>query len=106
MNKPLTFLGRIAALGGVLGCLYFFLALFSGRSGCRLPNIFAPGCSSAWTGVAPLVVGALLGTAFFVWTFRGSDRNKAVAGVVGIVYAIAVFVLFWGYVSLMAGGMH
>lgn len=106
MTHPLRLLGFAAAFGGLLACIYMLLAFFSGRSGCVLPGIFEPGCSSAWKGASPLVVGALVGIGCLAWMFRGNERSKSIASTAGFIYAIAVFVLFLGYVSTMAGAMH
>jgi hypothetical protein len=105
-RNPLRLLSGVAALVGALACIYLLLAFFSGRSGCVLPDVFAPGCSSAWKGASPLVTGVLFGVGCLVWLARGSDRSKTVAAVMGLVYAAAVFVLFLGYVGTMAGAMH
>lgn len=106
MSAQLRFLGWIASIAGVFASAYLFLAVFSGRSGCRLSDIFAADCSGARTLALFPFVGAAVGIALLYWMLRGDEHERSAQAIVSLVYAAAVLVMFLAYASSMLGGMH
>lgn len=106
MTSQLRFLGWIASIGAILACGYLFLAVFSGRSGCQLSDVFASDCSGARSVAFLPFVGVVVGVAILLWMYRADESEQPMRAIMGLVYSGAVFLMFLAYAGSMLGGMH
>ena len=106
MSGQLRFLGWVASIGAILACVYLFLAVFSGRSGCQLSDVFASDCSGARSAAFLPFVGVMVGAAILLWMFRGDENEQPTRAIIGLIYAGAVLLMFLAYAGSMLGSMH